>query len=261
MFQYAAGRAFALRRGRPLALDISYLGRHRTPRDYELGCFDVHASLDGGMPVSFLKRFFGGDPVYREPGFAFDASLSNVWDRSYLIGYFQSARYFTDHAEEIRRDFQFVAEPDRRNADLLREIEASPSVAVHVRRGDYVSDATTHAVHGVLDLDYYRAAVDRIRIRQPNPRIYVFSDDLEWCKQHLSLRCAMSFMDHNAGKGFEDLRLMSRCRHHIIANSSFSWWGAWLNPDADRIVVGPKRWFADSTRNTSDLYPPGWLVL
>ena len=262
MFQYAAGRAIALGRACPLALDLTHLGKFATPRHYELDCFDVHASLDGAPPGPLLRRFLGSSSrLHRENGFGYDASLRGVPDGAYLIGYFQSERYFAERGPEIRRDFRFPRAIGPENAATLAAIDACRSVSLHVRRGDYVSDAAAVAHHGSVGLDYYRAAVERVKARERDIRLFVFSDEPEWCKEHVRLGERTTYVDNNAGRGFEDLRLMSRCRHHILANSSFSWWGAWLNPDPGKRVVAPRRWFSDPTVETRDLLPPTWEVL
>lgn len=135
-------------------------------------------------------------------------------------------------------------------------------MSLHVRRGDYVSDARTHATLGVCSLDYYRAAVRYIADHVEAPEFFVFSDDIAWAQANLELGHPCHYVDHNRGaESYNDMRLMSLCRHHIIANSSFSWWGAWLNPRADKVVVAPARWFAGGNRVVDDLFPPGWVRL
>lgn len=136
------------------------------------------------------------------------------------------------------------------------------AVSLHVRRGDYVSDARTHAAHGLCSIDYYRAAVRYIIDRVEAPEFFVFSDDIAWARGNLDISHPCHYLDHNRGaESYNDMRLMSLCHHHIIANSSFSWWGAWLNPRDDKIVVAPARWFASGNRRLDDLFPPGWVTL
>ena len=135
-------------------------------------------------------------------------------------------------------------------------------MSLHVRRGDYASDPNASAVHGLCSLDYYAAAVAHIGRFVPRPRYFVFSDDPTWASEHLKLPGDTVIVEHNDGAtSYEDLRLMSRCRHHVIANSSFSWWGAWLNPRADKIVVAPSRWLAETTRACPDICPTSWVRL
>jgi hypothetical protein len=135
------------------------------------------------------------------------------------------------------------------------------SVSLHVRRGDYATHARTRAVLGILPLDYYRAAIDYVAGRTESPELFIFSDDIPWAREHLDIPFPCHYIDHNKGpESYNDMRLMSVCRHHIIANSSFSWWGAWLNPAPDKIVVAPRRWFANGW-SIEDLIPAAWVSL
>lgn len=133
------------------------------------------------------------------------------------------------------------------------------SVSVHVRRGDYVTLASASAYHGLCTLDYYHRAIRHVAERVANPTLFVFSDDPEWTKANLHSPFPTHYVDHNpAGKAFQDLRLMSLCRHHILANSSFSWWGAWLSRSNGGLVIAPERWYAVN-RPTPDLIPARWI--
>jgi hypothetical protein len=147
------------------------------------------------------------------------------------------------------------------NADLVEQISKVNAVSLHVRRGDYVQNAKTNANHGVCSLDYYRAAIQNILERVEAPSFFIFSDDIPWVKEHLVLDIPCRYVDHNQGvESYNDMRLMSLCRHHIIANSSFSWWGAWLNPDPQKIVIAPQKWFANDNI-VDDLFPPEWVTM
>ena len=145
---------------------------------------------------------------------------------------------------------------------MAAEIAACNAVSLHVRRGDYAADPVVTSMHGLCPLDYYDRAVEYVLGRVSDPAFFLFSDDPDWVREHLKLRGSVSVVDHNGpDSGSEDLRLMSLCRHHIIANSTFSWWGAWLDPRPDKLVIAPKRWFADESLDTSDLLPAGWVKL
>ena len=141
---------------------------------------------------------------------------------------------------------------------VLEDINTTNSIAIHVRRGDYVSVESVAQTHGVCSLNYYRRAIDFVTHKVENPQFFIFSDDPEWVSEHLSTGYPTSYVIHNGPEeAFQDLRLMSLCQHQIIANSSFSWWGAWLNKNAEKIVIAPRRWFLDK-RNTSDMCPENW---
>jgi hypothetical protein len=180
----------------------------------------------------------------------------------YLQGYWQSERYFLKHASTIRKDFTFRQSPSGQNADLMRTILDSAAVSIHVRRGDYVSNPKTFANHGICTPEYYFNAIDIMRQRVPNARFFAFSDDPQWVTSVLAPRCdGMIVVDHNqAEDSCNDMQLMSLCRHHIIANSSFSWWGAWLNQNPDKIVVAPRNWFANG-KDSTDLIPETYIRL
>jgi hypothetical protein len=198
--------------------------------------------------------------IVRERFFHFDKEILGLQGDAYLEGYWQSERYFSDIQEVIRSEFAFLSEPDAENERIGKEIQDTNAVSIHVRRGDYVSNPETNRVHGVCSLDYYIQAVRQIVERVKEPHFFVFSDDPPWVKANLFLDHRVTYVTHNFGdKSYEDLRLMSSCRHHIIANSSFSWWGAWLNPRPDKIVVAPERWFNNSNADTRDLFPAGWV--
>ena len=147
-------------------------------------------------------------------------------------------------------------------AELMAKIESCHSVSLHVRRGDYASDPVFLAMHGLCPLDYYERAVKHVSERVSDPVFFLFSDDPDWVRANLNVHGTVEVVDQNGpDAGSEDLRLMSRCRHHIVANSTFSWWGAWLNGGAPKIVVAPQRWFADESMNAVDLIPEAWVKL
>jgi hypothetical protein len=275
MFQYAAGRALALRQGTELQIDLTWLeGKQNvaTPREYELGCFSFSPVFFGSSnqaeTTSLIIRLFGRKPklqLVREPAsHVFDPRVLRASDNSYLEGYWQSEKYFEDQAEVIRQDFTFAQEPTGKNEKLLEEIQSAAAISLHVRRGDYATDPATQEFHGLIPLDYYDQAVELIvkRAKLKVPRLFVFSDDPAWCREHLKLDYPTTYVSHNTGrKSFEDMRLISACHHQVIANSSFSWWGAWLNSQPKKIVVAPKRWFKDESVDTTDLIPEAWIKL
>lgn len=279
MFQYAAGRALALRRGVPLLLDLSDFTGYQLHQGFELervfSCRvdvatpqEMRTVLGWQSPRHVRRvisrpslRFLRNRSFIVEPHYHYWPRLSEVPQPCYLRGYWQTERYFADELETIRADFTFCQPLTDSNIELAEEIRATNAVSLHVRRGDYVSNLKAQATHGVCSLDYYRAAIKYICDRVEAPRYFVFSDDMDWVRDNLKIIYPCHYVDHNRGmESFNDMRLMSLCRHHIIANSSFSWWGAWLNPRADKLVVAPKKWFANSN-NTKDLLPTGWVAL
>lgn len=200
---------------------------------------------------------------FHEPKFSFNTELLTLTgDVIYLDGYWQSEKYFIDVAEDIRREFQVPTEPDETNKRMLELIRTTESVCLHIRRGDYVQNQNTNSIHGTASLDYYYQALKQIQSKHQNPELFVFSDDLDWVRQNLRNDFRTIYVDQNGPeKDFEDLRLMSACKHHIIANSTFSWWGAWLGQRPGQIVVAPKKWFSTTDFDSKDLVPSRWYRL
>ena len=270
MFQHAAGRSVAVRVRMPLALDLRPL-LQRGGRAYGLGDFrlgeDAELLTEGPPPrragrlQGLFRSLTGGTQTFKEASFAYDERIRRLKAPVRLEGYFQSERYFAEMADQIRHDFT-------PRADLLAEIDAlalrllptEPSVSLHVRRGDYTSPAVV-AVHGSLDAAYYDRALRLVAERSGNTlTICVFTDDPSWVRANLVLPGQARFISEHTRTALQDMILMSRCTHHITANSSFSWWGAWLNPGQDKIVVTPARWFQPTSGlDTKDLVPSRWL--
>lgn len=170
-----------------------------------------------------------------------------------LNGYWQSEKYFLPIADTIRRDFVFP-EPSQRNKELADEMSKCTSVSIHVRRGDY------KGLFPLLADEYYSPAMSHFTDRFDNVHFYVFSNDIPWCREHLAAE-NITFVDWNTGKDSPyDMWLMTQCKHNIIANSSFSWWGAWLNRNEGKEVVAPWKWDDQPIRNT-DIYCPEWILL
>lgn len=270
LFQYALGLRLAIQRKTTLKLDVSHFAAHR---QFRLDRFRIAASIataaesarpDGTFRLGrllwridrarrFEKRYF-----LVERQFHFDPAVLRAGRRVYLAGYWQSERYFSAIADLVRAELTLREPPDARNAAMLHEIERVNAVSVHVRRGDYPQLAHKHPP---CTAEYYRAAVARVREQVPDPHFFVFSDDPSWVRTHMQWLAPATLLSHNGPEhDTEDLRLMSHCRRHIIANSTFSWWGAWLCRHPEKIVIAPQRWFgAGITYSTADLLPPGWL--
>jgi hypothetical protein len=292
MFQYAAGKALAERHGVELALDLSGF------RDYPLRSFlldrlrvpEAAAAIaleaakkkpanqfaralwkqrfDRLLGQTLLSRLAASSTEpYRESHFHYDPAFQGLGPQTSLFGYFQSERYFSSIAEPLRHWFSPREPLAEASAEMLVHIEQSAlPISLHIRRGDYLKPGTAE-YHGILGESYYRQALAYLEgAFGRDADFFVFSDDPAAAEQVLNFVPA-SRLNHVRGdpqRPWEDMALMARCRHHVTANSSFSWWGAWLNPSPDKIVVAPRAWFAPAELrkvNTADLYPPGWILV
>lgn len=277
MFQYAAARRLSLRLGCELVIDISEFQYDSTYR-YYLDYFRVAAQLATADDMWEIRRSREKRPVqkllinlqgcfkqkrdlayYAEPHFHFAESVLQLPDNVCMDGYWQSEKYFSDVADAIRAEYTIQNPMPEKSQQILTQIHAVDSVSLHVRRGDYVSNPAAYKVHGVCSVEYYKSCISYINQTLDTPHFFLFSDDPIWVKENLLVQDRMTIVEGNSA--IEDMRLMSRCKHNIIANSSFSWWGAWLNTNPDKMVLAPRRWFQDATINTSDLYPSGWIAL
>lgn len=276
MFQYACALGMAHRQRCPLKVDVAAFAGYGLRR-YALDKLGITASVAGAEEVRRLRRRARVEAllpehvrryvpvrrhtVLREHSFAFDSRVLEARGDVLLEGYWQSERYFADIAAVVRSEFRLPPAPALVHADLEAQIGAVNAVSVHVRRGDYASDPETRRMYGgCCSADYYARAVAEIARAVPSPRFFVFSDDPAWVKDNLRLGHPTTVVEqHGADADCADLRLMSLCRHHIIANSSFSWWGAWLDANPDKVVIAPRRWFEADNIDTRDLLPRDWI--
>lgn len=278
MFQYAAGRALALLIEEELKLDISWF-KNLKERKYELSIYPVKASIASSEEIARLsevsesiiqriKRKILKTPkllpgtYIKEPFFHYWEEFKTLKGDIYLDGYWQSEKYFFRIQDIIQKEFVVTDIQSGKDKNISEIIESSESISLHIRRGDYVNDQVTNQFHGVCDLNYYRNAITYIAERISNPHLFIFSDDPEWSKDNLKIEIPILFVNHNrADRNYEDLRLMRQCKHNIIANSSFSWWGAWLNQNPGKIVIAPKKWFNDKSVSIADCIPEKWIRL
>lgn len=284
MFQYAAGHALARRTGAELCLDLSHFARFRTRR-YLLDCYAVPAAVSRERSSGAWRRLahaladharrrlriparllHAGFEIYAQPGFHFDPVFESLAPPVHLNGYFQSELYFQAVADEVRQLFTIRVPSSAGFAAQCDAILATGwPVSIHVRCGDYLSDPVARDVHGLCDRDYYRRAIALARRLSPKPPSYfVFSDDMARARELLSGLGDAVYLDGDVERPWEDIALMAACRGHVIGNSSFSWWGAWLDPHADKWVIAPQQWFTPAyqrTVSTADVYCPGWIAV
>lgn len=264
MFQYATARTLANRHSTKVVLDHTWLVfKHpvggATQRKYELDCFKLRKTtrqLSRSLPDRLRMKFA---TRYQEPDVRYDAGFLKQPNNTFVQGHFQTERYFSSIRAQLLEDFSWADAPKGKNKTLLNKIQLDDSsVSIHVRRGDYITNPNASQLHGLLGIAYYQSALKAIRKHVAKPNLYVFSDDPVWCKANLKFDFPTTYIAHNTD-GAEDMRLMKSCRHNIVANSSFSWWAAWLNENPQKLVVAPKRWFAKAESNTKAVVPASWL--
>ncbi|MFE3871900.1 alpha-1,2-fucosyltransferase [Flavobacterium sp. ZS1P70] len=280
MFQYAFASILAKKNKTKLLIDGSFFKRIEktpgfTPRKFELDIFDNPYFMASDLDViSFhhlsninkVKRKLGFHypKIYEEPSFDFQTDALAIKSPVYLKGYFQSYKYFIAYEDFIRKLFSFPVDTlDVISKELLITIKSSKTIAIHIRRGDYVSDKITAEYHGSCSVEYYLDAIKLLASKNKDFTLVFFSDDSDWVKEQFDdLSYSKIVVDHNNGEdSWKDMMLMSSCSHNIIANSSFSWWAAWLNENPEKTVIAPKKWFKTKELNTRTLLPQEWIKL
>jgi hypothetical protein len=279
MFQYALGRRLAIANDVPLKLDLSALVRDPLRRfGCDLFCIRARIAVPADLamfsearparagrsrPASWWRVARRPRAVkVKERSLTFDPAVLATRSPALLFGYWQSERYFVEISPTIRADFRLAEPMTAGRNELLGRIASCNAVSVHIRRGDYVTNPAANAFHGTIDAEWYRRSLDLMVEWTGDPTFFVFSDDPAAARALLQTDRPTVFVDPGAdGRDAEDLHLMAACRHHVIANSSFSWWGAWLNPNPARRVIAPAEWFVGVPTRTGDRVPPGWIVL
>lgn len=278
MFQYATARRAALKLRTELKLDLSGY-RSEKLRSYSLHHFQLSETLaspaDTGplfrraalqAPLIVWDYLTAGKNGPKRPFFhedemrlRYDPRVLTIGDNVYLWGHWQCERYFDDISDTLRDDFTVKTPPSDANSRMADEIRSREAVCLHVRRGDYVAHWQNRQDLGVCGKDYYDRAVAEIAGKVKDPHFFVFSDDPAWCRAELKTGFPTTVVDLNGPEtDYEDLRLMAGCRHFIIANSSFSWWGAWLSPNPGKLVIAPSKWFNNPARAPKDIIPERW---
>lgn len=278
LFQYALGRHLAIINNCELVLDttsLKYKGEKPNPsftdREYQLSNFNIDARVAdekllkkvNNRPTG-LKRLFQKEYTkFFENGNQFQQEMLSLKKNSILEGYWQSEKYFIDIKNILKKEFTLKNTSSSENLEVAKLITQSKSVSMHVRRGDYVNNPIFSGYIGVNCLKYYSDTVSYINSKCENPTYFIFSDDIKWTKENFGfIKNKVVYVDINSELNcFEDIYLMSLCNHNIIANSSFSWWGAWLNQNRDNIVVASNTWFNESSFVNKDMLPECWIKI
>ena len=272
LFQYSAARSLADRLNVNLGLDTR---EYNVDSPFEMGLknFNIRAEFNPKGLIKHKKNGFSKyildialgnhKNVYKETNLGFNNLFHSLHNKTYLKGYWQSEKYFENNQKNIFKDLQIIALQSKKNIKISENISKTNSVSLHIRRGDYVTNSAYNMKHGTCSLDYYKRSVDYLsKSLNKNFTIFAFSDDPEWVFKNLKLPMDIQFIEHNSSKkDYEDLRLMSQCNHNIIANSSFSWWGAWLNKSPKRTIISPKEWYIDKNIKNIDIIPNNWIKI
>lgn len=284
MFQYAFVYSVAKNFSAEILLDCSWFDEVKdnpetTTRKFELDVFNIDYKIaepddlasyeveDSRSKIQKrlwkmfkIKKFRPpGNKFFQTKAFLFNKSL--LTDSSYdnFEGYFQNEKYFIQNRSDILEKFSLKENLDEKNQTVLSSIKSSNSISLHVRRGDYVTLESAKKVHGTCSLEYYQKAIEYMAKRVKNPHFFLFSDDIEWVVRNLKIDYPYTVVSFNQEKGVFDMELMKNCKHNIIANSSFSWWGAWLNDNPEKIVIAPKQWTIKKQKGS--LLPKMWVKI
>jgi hypothetical protein len=275
MFQYAFGWSLAKKHETQLALDLS--SYHTGPQHgYLLDRFQISASplipqLSQRIPKRYRIVTSNWLPDWlcpnvlrrvKERPFGFHEKFAKSSDNSYLVGYWQSEKFFPGVRDELLKQFTPVAELSDASQRVIDRMQSAPSVSLHIRRGDYVSHSETARIYEQLSLQYYQTCLQRFVAEHDRVQVFVFSNDLPWCREHLRLSSPTHFVDHtHRNSAHEDLVMMSHAACNVIANSTFSWWAAYLNNRDDRTAFAPARWFRPGTLNGDHLPLREWQIV
>ena len=256
LFQYAVARHLSILHNTDLKLDTFAYNEYKIHK-YGLSNFLI---VENFATKSDIENLF----FVKENHFHFDSEFRKIQNNVYLSGYWQSEKYFYDISLIIRQDLALVIPMNEKDNEVAEIIRSTNSVSIHIRRGDYLNGSYNDQVSDCLPISYYNEAVNFISSHVNDCIFFVFSDDINWVKKSLKIQYKIFYIDHNSSEtNFQDLRLMSLCKHNIIANSSFSWWGAWLNNNPDKKVISPFIWFNNNARNlnSQDIVPISWIKI
>lgn len=276
MFQYAYVKALSLKNKVDFNLDISWYKNYFRP--YELEIFAVEKKYATSKDIPWYERITIRFSIfnfiyskikerlkrlnpdhYTEKSLLRDSNFMQI-KSGYIEGYFQSEKYFKKYKTKIRSDFSFILPISHQSTEILKKIQSTNSVSLHIRRGDYLKGDNIN-YHGICPIDYYHQAISYLKSKEENLTFFFFSDDIGRVKENFKIKNKY-FIDRNKGKDSrQDMKLMSECKHNIIANSSFSRWGAWLNANPSKIVIAPKQRFANEELESLDIIPDNWIKL
>jgi len=274
MFEYASGCGIAKKTGQDLRFDLSGLNTAPgdTKRHYQLNIFNAplkfasqeelkRFTLEKRFPKisALLKKIGMNIPSYVvEKNVNFNEKVFSLKGDVYLDGYWQSEKYFKHIEDDIKKSFILKNQSSEQARELIKSAKKENSVAVQVRHGDYITNPKTSALHGALDKEYYQKAIAYICTKIVNPVFFVISDDTNWVMQNIKTPGKMIRVPV---ADYEQMEVMRWCKHHIISNSSFGWWGSWLSNGPNKIVIAPKKWFLGLDCDIDDRLPLEWIKI
>ncbi len=256
LFQYACGYNLARYLNTDLKIDISEFEKYKL-HNFTLNKFNISAKYAS-------KKDLEGLNIFKEKTLNFDSEVFNCDTNSYLDGYWASEKYFIKSKKNLINEFKVLNNLEDMNLEFSKLIENSNSVSLHIRRGDYVPNSYKEQLLEICDLDYYKRSIDYFKQKGEDYTFFIFTDDKKWVRDNFKINdFKYYFIEHNdADLNYEDFRLMSLCKHNIIANSTFSWWASWLNLNTTKIIIAPKKWHTQKIKTKiKDLIPDEWIKL
>ena len=285
MFQYALGLSLAQKNNTELVLDTVFLNdrfprKQFTYRTYDLDIFDIKpkftllSKISARVPIPGLWlgldlcsikffNFLNIEKIIKEKrDHIFDPGIMENKGDIILWGRWQNEEYFRNATQALRNSFSFRHSFEGDAEEIAKQISSSQSISLHIRRGDFGSLESVVSLMGKTNINYYAKAVEYISQKISSPHFFIFSDDIEWCKQNIKFDFPVVYVPASVAgpKASFHLQLMSLCKHNIIANSTFSWWGAWLNQNPDKIIIAPQKWYNNSS-SAEGMVPAAWIKL
>lgn len=276
LFQYSLGKSLEVSEKRKVYFDVSSFNHssNQTSRDFVLEKLGLKVDLipkKVASIITFLKKVsFKFNITFKSNFFSFLHSENSfqyipiVVKKKLIIfdGYWQSPKYFESISNDLTKSFYSLDRISNSGQNLIANLKSKSTVAIHIRRGDYISNKETYDFHGICDLEYYYSAIDFIESKYYVDTYIIFTDDIEWVQNNFSIGNRIFIYGCNyAENDIDELLMMASVSHNIIANSTFSWWSAYINPNPEKIVIAPKKWFNDLSINVEDLFPTNWVRL
>jgi len=281
MFQYALYRKLQESTNYEVKMDIEWFKNKKKVSnfDFNLNKFNTKISIANTEEINKTKGnkllnkvnrklnikipFYNHKYIVEKNYGNFSNKIFDIDQNTYFSGYWQSEKYFKSISEKLKKEFTFKNEMKEKNKEISKKILDNNSVSLHIRRGDYIENKNVKERLGnVCNLEYYNKSIEYLDNKLLDYNLYVFSDDIEWAKKNINFNKKTNFIGWNKNEdSYKDMQLMSLCKHNIIANSTFSWWAAWLNNNFKKIIIAPKKWVSKEFAQRKDTVPERWIKL